>query len=87
MSEEEAKKAIEVIRKSREEIGDKYDELAKQVDDDLKEHLNEEQWKVYSAVVLGSQKDEDKLIEEFGKEKYISLLDEVNEYLNKKLNK
>ena len=32
MNEEEAKKTIELIKKSREEIGDKYDELAKEVE-------------------------------------------------------
>jgi len=81
------KDVIELIKKSREEIGEKrFNKLAAEVDMDLKEKLGEEKWKVYLAL-NGSQESEDKLIEEIGKEKYVALLDEINNDLLAELNK
>lgn len=86
MTEEEAKKFIEVVKKSREEIGDKYNELAKEVDNDLKAKLGEEKWEVYLAA-NGTEEDEEKLIEKIGKEKYVSLLNEITTELAEELKK
>lgn len=86
MNEEEAKKTIELIKKSREEIGDKYDELAKEVDNDLREKLGEEKYEVYVAA-NGTEEDEKKLIEEIGEEKYSKLLKEITDELSEQLKK
>ena len=55
----------------------------------MKNILNEEQWRLYKVLVSGAEEDEEKLIEEFGKEKYLSIYDgmfnKVINYFNKKL--
>lgn len=87
MAQEDLKRAVELIKKSRKEIGEKrFKELAEEVDKDLKEILGEEKWKVYLAA-NGSQESEDKLIDEIGKEKYLALLSEINKDMSEKLNK
>ena len=84
MSNEEAKRVIELIKKSREEIGNNYDELAQKVDEDLKEKLSEEQYKVWT-VANGSEEDEQRLIAEIGEERYSELLTEVAKKISEKL--
>lgn len=91
MTQEELKRAVKLIKKSRKEIGVKrLNELAEETDKELKETLGEEKWKVYLAA-MGSQESEDKLIEEIGKDKYNALLDEIIDEIRKdvseKLNK
>lgn len=86
MNNEEAKRVIELIKKSREEIGDNYDELAKKVDNDLKGKLSEEQYKVWIAA-NGSEEDEQKLIDEIGESRYSELLSEIAKILSENLKK
>lgn len=85
MTNEEAKRTIELIKKSREQIGDKYDGLAQKVNDDLKEILTDEQYRVWTAA-NGSEEEEKKLISEIGEEKYSELLTEITKKLSEKLN-
>lgn len=81
LTEEELQRAIYVVKKSREEIGEpRFSELSKEVDEDIKKLLGEEKWLVYEAA-QGSQEMEDNLIAEIGKEKYSAFLDEINEIL------
>lgn len=76
---------IDVIKKSREEIGEKrFNDLAQEVDNELKEKLGKEKWEVYLAA-NGNQSSEDKLIEKIGEEKYKSLLNEIVKTLNSEL--
>ena len=86
MDNEEVKKTIELIRKSREEIGDKYNELAQKLDNDLKGKLSEEQYRVWS-ILDGSLEEEQKLIEEIGEERYSELLSEITKILDEDLKK
>ena len=83
----EEKKIIELVKKSREEIGEeRFNELSKKIDEDLKEKLGEEKYRVWMAV-NGSEEEEQQLIDEFGKEKYIQYMDEISAELEKELNR
>ena len=70
-----------------EEIGEeRFNELSEKRDEDLKEELGEEKYRVWMAV-NGSEEEEQQLIDEFGKEKYIQYMDEISAELEKELNR
>lgn len=73
------KKFVKLVKKSRKEIGDNYDKLSQEVDNDIKEKLSEEQYKVYTAAIGDSEEEEQKIIAEIGKDRYFDLLNELNE--------
>jgi len=86
MNDGESKEVIELINKSREEIGGRYTELAQKLDNYLKQSLNEEQYKVWT-VVNGTKEDEQKLIDEIGEGRYSELLSEITKILSEKTKK
>lgn len=78
MERKELKRIEKLIKKSREEIGDRYEELSKKYEEDVRKKLGEEKYRVWLAA-NGSEEDEQKLIDEIGKERYTKLFDEMFE--------
>lgn len=58
---------------------------AEELDKKLKEKFSEEKWRVYKSVD-DSEEEQNKLIEELGKEKYDDLLDEIINDLKSEIN-
>ena len=58
MNKEETKRIIETFKNSREKIGEQYETLIKEVDDDLKKVLTEEEYNVWNAVNSDEEKEQ-----------------------------
>ncbi len=84
MNEEETKRIIETFKSSREKIGEQYETLIKEVDNDLKKILTEEEYNVWNAV-NGDRDKEQELINKIGKERYKVLLSKISDKISDKM--
>lgn len=84
MNEKETKRIIETFKNSREKIGEQYETLIKEVDNDLKKILTEEEYNVWNAV-NGDRDKEQELINKIGKERYKVLLSKISDKISDKM--
>lgn len=84
MNEEETKRIIETFKSSREKIGEQYETLIKELDNDLKKILTEEEYNVWNAV-NGDRDKEQELINKIGKERYKVLLSKISDKISDKM--
>lgn len=86
MNKEETKRIIETFKNSREKIGEQYETLIKEVDDDLKNVLTEEEYNVWNAVNSDEEKEQ-KIINKIGKERYSQILSKISDKISDKMKK